>query len=66
MAEAVKKVKLDPIFVWQGKDKKGSRAKGEISANNVNTAKALLRRQGITPIKIKKKPKDLFAPRKAC
>lgn len=64
MAEAVKKVKLDPIFVWQGKDKKGSRAKGEISANNVNTAKALLRRQGITPIKIKKKPKDLFAPRK--
>ena len=64
MAEAVKKVKLDPIFVWQGKDKKGSRAKGEISANNVNTAKALLRRQGITPIKIKKKPKDLFAPKK--
>lgn len=63
MAEA-KKVKLDPVFIWQGKDKTGKRAKGQISANNINTAKALLRRQGITPIKIKKKPKDLFAPKK--
>jgi len=64
MAEAAKKVKLDPVFIWQGTNKEGNRSKGEISANNVNTAKALLRRQGITALKIKKKPKDLFKPRK--
>ena len=63
MAEA-KKVKLTPIFIWQGKGKTGKRTKGQISANNINIAKALLRRQGITPIKLKKKPKDLFTPRK--
>jgi type IV pilus assembly protein PilC len=59
-----KKVKLDPVFIWQGKDKTGKRSKGQMSATNVNTAKALLRRQGITPIKVKKKPKDLFAAKK--
>jgi len=63
MAQA-KKQKLDPIFIWQGTDKNGQRKKGEISSQNVNTAKALLRRQGITPIKVKKKPKDLFTAKK--
>ncbi len=64
MAEKTQKVKLDPVFLWQGKDKTGNRTKGEISASNLNMAKALLRRQGITPLKVKRKPKDLFAPRK--
>ena len=65
MAQAqAQKTQLDPVFVWQGKDKTGRRTKGELSAVNINMAKALLRRQGIVPIKIKKKPKDLFAPKK--
>jgi len=63
MAQA-KKQKLDPIFLWQGTDKTGKRAKGQMSAANVNIAKALLRRQGIIPLKVKKKPKDLFAAKK--
>ncbi|PCJ31989.1 MAG: type II secretion system protein F [Gammaproteobacteria bacterium] len=61
---AKKKVKLNPVFIWQGKDKNGNRIKGEITAENINLAKALLRRQGTVPIKIKKKPKDLFAAKK--
>jgi len=63
MAEA-KKQKLDPIFLWQGTDKQGKRTKGQMSGENANIVKALLRRQGITPIKVKKKPKDLFAAKK--
>jgi len=58
------KVKVDPIFTWQGTNKQGRKIKGEHSAPNLNAAKAILRRQGITPIKVKKKSKELFAPRK--
>jgi len=36
----------------------------EQSGVNINAVRAYLRGQGITPIKVKKKPKDLFAPRK--
>lgn len=62
MAEA--KQKIQPIFVWQGTNKSGRKVKGEQSGDNVNAVKAHLRRQGITPVKVKKKPKDLFTPRK--
>ncbi len=47
-------------FIWEGTDTKGNRSKGEISARNDAMVKAELRRQGIRPIKVKKKPKDLF------
>lgn len=63
MAQA-KKQKLDPVFLWQGTDKQGNRAKGQISGANANVVKALLRRQGIIPIKVKKKPKELFKAKK--
>jgi len=63
MAQA-KKQKLDPIFLWQGTNKTGKRTKGQMSGANANIVKALLRRQGIIPLKVKKKPKDLFAARK--
>jgi len=63
MAQA-KKQKLDPVFLWQGTDKTGKRTKGQISGPNANIVKALLRRQGIIPLKVKKKPKDLFAAKK--
>lgn len=58
------KVKVDLIFTWHGTDKQGKKIKGEQSAATVNVAKAILRRQGITALKVKKKPKDLFSPRK--
>ena len=66
MAQAIKKApkKIDPVYIWQGANKDGRRIKGEQSATSVNEVKAILRRQGINPIKVKKKPKDLFAPRK--
>lgn len=47
-------------YLWEGTDNKGNRNKGEISARSDAIVKAELRRQGIRPIKVKKKPKALF------
>ena len=47
-------------FLWEGLDRKGSRIKGESQATNEILLKADLRRQGINPTKVKKKPKPLF------
>lgn len=63
-AAKAKKPQIDPIFVWQGTNRQGRKLKGEQSGQSIATVKADLRRQGITPIKVKKKPKDLFTPRK--
>ncbi|MCG5534509.1 type II secretion system F family protein [Ectothiorhodospira mobilis] len=52
------------IFIWEGVDKKGVRVKGETSATSENLAKAELRRQGINPLKVRKKPKPLFGGKK--
>lgn len=49
------------VFTWQGKDKRGSNQKGEISAMNITEAKNLLRRQGISAHKVKKQAKPLFS-----
>lgn len=57
MAEAA--VKKD-MFVWEGTDKQGKRVKGEMSGQSDALIKATLRRQGIKPLKVKKKPKPLF------
>ena len=48
------------LFVWEGMNKSGNRTKGEISGTTIALVKADLRRQGITPLKVKKKPKPLF------
>ncbi|MDH5191443.1 MAG: type II secretion system F family protein [Gammaproteobacteria bacterium] len=47
-------------FIWEGSDKKGSRVKGESQGASVALVKADLRRQGINPLKVRKKPKALF------
>jgi len=47
-------------FLWEGTDQQGNRNKGEITARNDAMVRAELRRQGIRPIKVKKKPKALF------
>lgn len=48
------------VFLYEGTDKRGSRVKGELLSASEALVKADLRRQGINPIKVKKKPKPLF------
>ncbi|MEM7408500.1 MAG: type II secretion system F family protein [Pseudomonadota bacterium] len=57
MAEAVAK---NEMFVWEGKDKAGKTVKNEMSGASEAQVKAVLRRQGINPTKVRKKPKPLF------
>jgi type IV pilus assembly protein PilC len=52
------------IFVWEGLDKKGARIKGETTATSEVLARAELRRQGINPLKVRKKPTSLFGGKK--
>jgi type IV pilus assembly protein PilC len=58
----------DAVFEWEGRDKSGKQVRGELRANGENQVKSTLRRQAITPTKIKRrrmrsgksiKPKDL-------
>jgi len=51
-------------FVWEGTNKQGKRVKGESTGTNIALVKADLRRQGITPLKVKKKPTSLLGGRK--
>ncbi len=48
------------IFAWEGLDRSGRRVKGEMTGTSDATVKALLRRQGVNPIKVKKKSGSLF------
>ncbi|WP_020683279.1 type II secretion system F family protein [Marinobacterium rhizophilum] len=59
---ATKEIKLQ-TFVWQGRDKSGNVTKGKLDAANVATAKAQLRRQGITPKKVAKESISIFSNR---
>ncbi|HYD74877.1 type II secretion system F family protein [Ramlibacter sp.] len=56
------------VFEWEGRDRNGKQVRGETRAAGENQVQAALRRQGITPSKIKKrrmragqkiKPKDI-------
>jgi type IV pilus assembly protein PilC len=56
------------VFEWEGKDRNGKQVRGETRAAGENQVKSALRRQGVTPTKIKKrrmssgksiKPKDM-------
>ena len=51
-------------YVWQGTDKNGKKTKGEMSGTSQALVKAQLRKQGVNPTKVKRKPKDLFGPKK--
>ncbi len=50
-----------PVYLWQGKNKKGDVQKGEMDVPNENAVRAQLQKMRIAPTKIKVKPKDLFA-----
>jgi type IV pilus assembly protein PilC len=52
---AIKSVK-EFVFEWEGKDRKGKQVRGEIRAASENVVQASLRRQGVLPSKIKKRP----------
>jgi len=52
------------LYLWEGMNKQGKRAKGELMGSTMALVKADLRRQGITPLKVKKKPKSLFGTKK--
>ena len=48
------------IYEWKGKNPKGRKIKGEMEAETAEQVSSSLQRRKITPVKVKKKPKDLF------
>lgn len=56
---AAKAIKTS-VFVWEGTDKKGGKIKGELTGQSPALVKAQLRKQGINPLKVRKKPASLF------
>lgn len=51
---AVKAAKIS-VYAWEGIDRKGTKVTGELSAQNPALIKAKLRKQGISPGKVRKK-----------
>ncbi len=49
------------VFAWEGTDRKGGKIKGEISGQSPALVKAQLRKQGINPLKVRKKAVSLFS-----
>lgn len=52
------------VFLWEGTNRQGKRVKGEMSGASDVLVKATLRRQGVSPLKVRKKPKPLFGSSK--
>jgi type IV pilus assembly protein PilC len=68
MATAAATKVTEVVFEWEGRDRNGKQVRGETRAAGENQVQAALRRQGVTPTKIKKrrmrsgskiKPKDI-------
>jgi type IV pilus assembly protein PilC len=57
---ATSKAVKTSIFTWEGKDRKGVVLKGEINGQSPALVKAQLRKQGINPLKVRKKSMPLF------
>ena len=57
MAEAAVKTSM---FAWEGVDRQGKKVKGEMTGQNDALIKAQLRRQGVNPLKVKKKSAPMF------
>jgi type IV pilus assembly protein PilC len=60
---AEKAIKQPEIFIWTGTDKRGVRVKGQTRGSSPTIIKADLRKQGITPLKVKKQS-SLFSQQK--
>ena len=52
---ATKAIKQPTVFLWTGTDKRGVKVKGQSSGPSPSLVKAELRKQGIKPLKVKKK-----------
>ncbi len=57
MASKVAKV---IVYNWEGTDRQGAKTIGEMSGTNPALIKAQLRKQGINPTKVRKKPVSIF------
>jgi type IV pilus assembly protein PilC len=55
MATAKSAPTKDAVFEWEGKDRNGKQVRGEMRAVGENQIRSSLRRQGVTPTKIKKR-----------
>ncbi|MBY5923184.1 type II secretion system F family protein [Ferrimonas balearica] len=51
-------------FLWKGRNSKGKTVQGELSGQSSAEIKVLLRKQGVTPLNVRKKPKALFERKK--
>lgn len=49
-----------PVFLWEGRARGDQVRKGEMEAVSEQDVRSTLTRQGITPVKVKKKPKDIL------
>lgn len=61
MAQAAQK---QVVYIWEGVDRSGRRVKGQHEAANPAAVNATLRRQGIKPLKVRKRPQPLFTSRR--
>ena len=57
---AVKAAKIS-VYAWEGTDRKGTKVTGELNGQAPALIKAQLRKQGITPGKVRKKTPSLFS-----
>ncbi|AXV66265.1 type II secretion system F family protein [Pseudoalteromonas lipolytica] len=62
MSKVQEKQSLD-TFEWVGVSARGKKLEGELSGQSIALVKAQLRKQGITPSKVKRKAKPLFGTR---
>lgn len=62
MATATTRAQVSEMgtFVWQGKDKRGKTLKGETQGKSEALVRADLRRQGLSGLAVKKKPRSIF------
>jgi len=64
MAAQAQKIDKTHVFNWTGTDPKGKKIAGESRAASIGLVRAELRRKGIRPLKVRKKPLELFARKK--
>ncbi|MCX8520124.1 MAG: type II secretion system F family protein [Rhodoferax sp.] len=62
-AKTVNKKEL--LFEWEGKDRNGKQLRGEMRAGGENQVRSALRRQGVTPLRLKKRRSSSGKPIKA-
>lgn len=58
-SSAIRTIKRDVPFIWEGKDKRGKPVRGKSLARDEQSLRAELRRQGVAPGKIKKQSSSM-------